>query len=147
MAFQELQVLNTNLYKNKKVLSIVFYRIHTDSLLLVVTDLMKITNLSLLTIFPGNWHLKNQLYSGVINIEETHLKKNLLNLLLWHWLIKLYRFQVYNSIIHYLYIVLCVHYPKSSLLPSLFIPTFTLFCLPTPSFPSCNHHIVVCSRQ
>ena len=54
MAFQELQVLNTNLYKNKKVLSIVFYRIHTDSLLLVVTDLMKITNLSLLTIFPGN---------------------------------------------------------------------------------------------
>ena len=75
MAFQELQVLNTNLYKNKKVLSIVFYRIHTDSLLLVVTDLMKITNLSLLTIFPGNWHLKNQLYSGVINIEETHLKK------------------------------------------------------------------------
>ena len=34
---------------------------------------------------------------------------------------KLHRFQVYNSITHYLYIVLCVHHPKSSLLPSPFI--------------------------
>ena len=37
------------------------------------------------------------------------LKK--LNLLGWHWLIKLYRFQVYNSMIHHLQIVLCVHHP------------------------------------
>ena len=31
------------------------------------------------------------------------LKKFLLNLLRWHWLIKLYWFQVYNSITHHLY--------------------------------------------
>ena len=38
----------------------------------------------------------------------------LLNLLgWWHWLIKLYRFQVYNSMIHHLYILLCVHHSKS----------------------------------
>ena len=47
----------------------------------------------------------------------------LLNLLRWYWLIKLYRFQVYNSIIHYLNIVLCVHHSKPSLLPSPFIPS------------------------
>ena len=34
----------------------------------------------------------------------------LLNLLGWHWLIKLYRFQVYKSIPQHLYIVLCVTY-------------------------------------
>ena len=45
-----------------------------------------------------------------------------LNLLGWHWLIKLYRFQGYNPIIHHVYIVLCVHHPKSSLLPSPFVP-------------------------
>ena len=32
---------------------------------------------------------------------------------------KLYRFQVYNPIVHHLYGVLCVHHPNSSLLPSL----------------------------
>ena len=37
----------------------------------------------------------------------------LLNLLGWHWLTKLYRFQVYSSIMHHLHIVLCVHHPKS----------------------------------
>ena len=31
---------------------------------------------------------------------------------------KIYRFQVYNSIIHHLYIEMCVHHPKSSLFPS-----------------------------
>ena len=59
------------------------------------------------------------------------LKKILLNLLRWHWLIKLYRFHLYNSIIHHLYIVLCVHHPNSSLLPSPFIP-------PLPSY-TCSH--------
>ena len=48
-------------------------------------------------------------------------KKILLNLLGLHWLIKFYRFQVYNSIIQYLYIVLCVHHLKLSLLSSPFI--------------------------
>ena len=55
----------------------------------------------------------------------------LLNLLGWHWLIKLHGFQVYNSITHHLYIVLCVYHPKSSLLPSPFIP-------PLP-FPTTSH--------
>ena len=50
----------------------------------------------------------------------------LLNLLGWHYLIKLYKFQVYTSIIH-LCIVLCVHRPKSSLLPSPYP------LLPTPT--------------
>ena len=40
----------------------------------------------------------------------------------WHGLIKLYRFQVYSSTIPHLYIVMRVHHPKSSLLPSPFIP-------------------------
>ena len=39
-----------------------------------------------------------------------------MNLLGWHRLIKLYRFQVYGFITHHLYIVLCVHHPKASLL-------------------------------
>ena len=43
----------------------------------------------------------------------------------WHWLIKLYRFQVYNSITHHLYIVLCVHHTMSGLLPSPFIPPYS----------------------
>lgn len=40
----------------------------------------------------------------------------------WHYLIKLFRFRMYNSITHYLYIILWVHRPKSSLLSSPFIP-------------------------
>lgn len=38
----------------------------------------------------------------------------LFNLLGWLWLIKLYRFQEYKSIIHH---VLCVYHTKSSFLP------------------------------
>ena len=58
-----------------------------------------------------------------------------MNLLGWHWLINLHRFQVCNSIIRHLYIVLCAHHPKSSLLPSPFIPLYPF--LPPPTlFPS-----------
>ena len=57
-------------------------------------------------------------------------KKILLNLLGGHWLIKLDRIQVYGAIIHHLYTVLYVHHPKSSLLPSPFIP---LPFLPPPT--------------
>ena len=49
----------------------------------------------------------------------------------WHWLIRSYRFQVYNSTIHHLSIALCVHHPKSSLLPFTIYPPFTLSYLPT----------------
>ena len=59
----------------------------------------------------------------------------LLNLLGWHWLIKVYKFQVYSSIIHHQYTVLCVHHPKLGLLPSPFIPHFILFCFLPPPFP------------
>ena len=61
----------------------------------------------------------------------------------WHWLIKWYRFQEYNSIIHHLYIELCVHLLKSSLLPSPFILPFPSSTSPQP-LPSGNHHTVVC---
>ena len=47
-----------------------------------------------------------------------------MNLLGWHWLTELYRFQVHNSTTHHLYTVLCVHHPTSSLPPSPFIPPF-----------------------
>ena len=43
-----------------------------------------------------------------------------------NWLIKSHRFQARNSIIHHLYIVLCVRHPKSSLLPSPFTLTHSL---------------------
>ena len=55
----------------------------------------------------------------------------LLNLLGWCWLIKLYRLLVYNSMIHVLYIASCVHYPKSSLLPSAFIAALPSFTSPS----------------
>ena len=60
----------------------------------------------------------------------------LLNLLGWHWWIKLHRFQMYlySFIIHHLYIPLCVHLPKSSFLPSPLTPLYLLLPSPTP-FP------------
>ena len=54
-----------------------------------------------------------------------------MNLLGWYWLIKLYRFQVYNSVVHHLCIVLCVPHSKSSLLPAWFIPLYPLLPAPT----------------
>ena len=51
-----------------------------------------------------------------------------------HWLKKLCRFQLYDSIIHPLYIVLCVHHPKSCLFPSSFIPLYSLLPPSTPPF-------------
>ena len=47
---------------------------------------------------------------------------------------KLYRFQGYSFVTHPLYSVLCVHHPKSSLLPSPFIPLYPLLppCTPFP---------------
>ena len=58
-------------------------------------------------------------------------------LLGWQWLIKLHRFQVYNSVIHHLYIALCAHCPKS---PYIWLPS--PFTTPTP-LPSGNHHTIV----
>ena len=64
----------------------------------------------------------------------------------WHWLIKLYRLQVYISVTHHLYIALCVYHPKSNLLWSLYIgpslPSTTSLWTP---FSSGNYHAVCVS--
>ena len=57
----------------------------------------------------------------------------LLNLLGWHWLTKLYRFQVHSSTTHH-------HHPKSSLLPSAFI-----LPIPSPTSPQQSLHCCPCS--
>lgn len=46
----------------------------------------------------------------------------------WHWLAKLYRFEVYNSVIHNLYIALCAHHQESVLL-SWILVSYLLLCL------------------
>ena len=53
---------------------------------------------------------------------------------------------MYNSIIHYLYIVLCVYHSKSSLLPSSIIAPLPSSTPPSP-FPSDNHLTVVCAMN
>ena len=52
---------------------------------------------------------------------------------------KLHRVQVHNSTTHHLYTVLCVHHPKSSLLPSPFICPWPSSPRPSPwqSPPCC----------
>ena len=50
---------------------------------------------------------------------------------------------MYSAVIHHLYTALCVHHPKSSLLPSPFLPSLPFSTSPSP-FPSSNHHTVVC---
>ena len=69
----------------------------------------------------------------------TILKIYLLDILGWHWLIKLHRFQVDNSIIHHLYIVLCVHQSQVT----IYAPFPLFYLLPSP-FPSGNPYTVVC---
>lgn len=62
--------------------------------------------------------------------------KFLLHLLEWHWLIKLHRLQLYISVIPHQYISLCVHYPKSDLLPSELIFIKQLLCLKALAYTS-----------
>ena len=70
-----------------------------------------------------------------------HIQKTLFflfNLLGWHWLTKLYRFQVHSSTTNNLYTVLCVHRPKSSLLQP---HSYSLYPPPPPLIykdPTCN---------
>ena len=52
-----------------------------------------------------------------------------------------FRFRVNGSVRHRLYTVLCVHHPKSSLLPSPFVPQHPPPT--TPPQPPNNHHILV----
>ena len=60
--------------------------------------------------------LKNNLKRKKIHllIKQIFFFFFLLNFLGWHWLIKLYRFRVYNSTVHHLYIVLCDYYPQKN---------------------------------
>ena len=58
----------------------------------------------------------------------------LLNLLGLHWLIQLYRFQVYNSIIHHPYIALCVHTESQVSFHHHLLPPYPV-PLPLPPFP------------
>ena len=57
---------------------------------------------------------------------------------------KLYRFQMCNSIINHLYMALCAHQPKSNLPLSQYIWPPLLFTIPQLPFPSSNHHAVIC---
>ena len=74
----------------------------------------------------------------------------LLNLLGWHWLIKLHWFQVYNSIVRYLYTILsvysipCVRHPESSLVSLPCIPLYPFLSASLTSFPSGNHQPPYC---
>ena len=64
-----------------------------------------------------------------------HLKK--INLLGLHWLIKLYSFQVHNSMIHPPYVLLGAHHPKSNLPSPCIWPPFpftTPYLLPSCIF-------------
>ena len=58
------------------------------------------------------------------------------------WLIKLYRFQWYNSIINYLYIVFCVHHPSKVSFGHHLSTLYPLLPLPT-HLPFVNHHTVI----
>ena len=64
------------------------------------------------------------------------------NLSWWHWLIRLYTFQVYISVIH----VLCIHCVPTTqsqiILPHHTFDPFTFYYSST-SLPSGNHHAVV----
>ena len=91
-----------------------------------------------------NWkRLKNVFIKIKNKVVFSLFLKFLLNWLGWHWLIKLYRFQVYNSIIHYLYIVLCVHYQSQVFCYHLYL-LYPLLLPPTTPLPSGHHHTVVC---
>ena len=65
-----------------------------------------------------------------------------LTLLGWHWLIKLYGFQVYNFITNHLYIVFCSS-PQVKSLSIIFYSPLMFFYLPPIPFSSGNQHTVV----
>ena len=64
----------------------------------------------------------------------------------WFCLCVLYSslFQGCNSTIHQLYILLCVHHAKPSLLLSPFIPPIPSSTSLHPPFPCGNHHAIIC---
>lgn len=63
----------------------------------------------------------------------------LLNLLGWCWLVKLYRFQVYNSVTHHLYIALCSPPRVNSPSISMCLTPFTLLYHPLTLFNCMKH--------
>ena len=58
-------------------------------------------------------YLLNLIYSKYYYLTMQSIERLLkLNLQGWHWLIRLYRFQVYMSMMQDLFIALCAHHPK-----------------------------------
>ena len=82
------------------------------------------------------------LVSVVQIFSITLIFKRKLNALGWHLLIPLHRFQVYKPMTHDLYIALCAHHLRSSLLSPYTQPPLP-FATPTSLFTR-NHHTVVC---
>ena len=83
----------------------------------------------------SSWILfKKPLELEILSLESGDSESTflfLLNLLGWHWLIKLYRFQVYDSIMHHLFIVFCV----------FTTPSQVSFSYLPARYPSGNHHM------
>ena len=83
-----------------------------------------------------------KLYAYFPCIIFSHFKFYL-NLMGWHWLIKLYRFQVYSFIIHHVCFIVRSPPQIMSFSFTIYFP-YTFSYLPPPPFPSGNHHTVVC---
>lgn len=77
-----------------------------------------------------------------VQVEEHCLFKKILNLLVWHRLAKLCKFQMYDCIIHCLYILLCS--PPQVTSPSIAIYSSLPSSTSPRPIPSVNHHTVVC---
>ena len=65
-----------------------------------------------------------------------------INLLQWHWFIKLHGLQAYTSMIHNLFVILRAHHPKSNHFPSPW--SWPPYPLLLPPLPSGHRHTVVC---
>ena len=116
-------------WNNMKMVSVdLFLNFYSTFFLLFFIDVrIQLSPFSHTHLPPSIPHSFGSVRGSLIHIRRFYFINFLLNLLGWHWSIKLYRFKVYSSVIYHLHIVLCVH-PKSGVLPSPFIPTL-------PSFP------------
>lgn len=109
-----------------------------------IADLYGNSIFSFLKNFPTVFHSNTENFRCSVSLSKPWYFSFFKFLLGWHWLTKLYRFQVHNSTIHHLYTVSSVHHLISRLLPSPFMPPLSSFTSLNPHFSSCNHHTVVC---
>ena len=123
---------------------------------------------SILVVFHKFWHvvlhvlLSSKYFINIMIVSLTYEILNMLcwedcftflhcilfclflsNLLGWHQLIKLYRFQVYNSIKHYLYKYYFFTIPSQFLSITIYSPFALFYHHPLLPFPSDNHHTAV----